>query len=215
MLGYFCYSATCKYCTNLIQLLNTHNISNLFEYKCIDGYKLDQLSKLQIRSVPSIILVHKNDMNEKKTEIHESQEAFVWVKNYLTTKRNMQNSESSRKLIQVNNVKNRLLEHLYEYCPNEQSSISDAYALCKEDTNIAMPQSFVSYTNSDKRNPDEIIITIPVDKKHQENKEKIETSMMSKLLTQLKDSRSNQELEIRKVMETNTLDTIKKSIITM
>jgi hypothetical protein len=136
--GYLFYTNYDKegFCKSLITLLERHGLNKIFEYKLVDNMTDEQLMKLQLNSVPTLLVISENN-GQKQQFVHEGNDAFKWVDSFLIGRRQamMKNAESSRKLIQNSNTKEKLTQKLYEYCPGEHSGISDGYAYYNEDEN--------------------------------------------------------------------------------
>jgi hypothetical protein len=124
------------FCKSLITLLERHGLNKIFEYKLVDNMTDEQLMKLQLNSVPTLLVISDNG-GQKQQFIYEGNDAFKWVDTFLIGRRQsmMKNAESSRKLIQNSNTKEKLTQKLYEYCPGEHSGISDGYAYYNDDEN--------------------------------------------------------------------------------
>jgi hypothetical protein len=125
------------FCKSLITLLERHGLNKIFEYKLVDNMSDEQLMKLQLNEIPALLVISDNGNGQKQQFIYEAKNAFQWVDNFLIGRRQamMKNAESSRKLIQNSNTKEKLTQKLYEYCPSEHSGISDGYAYYHEDEN--------------------------------------------------------------------------------
>lgn len=154
--GYLFYSMLDNgYCKNLITLIERHGLSKLFKLQLIDNMNDEQITKLGLQTVPTLLVISENGQ-QKQQFIYEGNEAFKWVDTFLISRRQniMKDAESSRRLIQNNNTKDRLTQRLYEYCESEHSGISDAYAYYnedeKKDINVAQSKMFshgLSYQN--------------------------------------------------------------------
>jgi hypothetical protein len=208
MFGCVYFSKKCNYCYDLMKLMENHGLTNFFKYESIDGMDPVQLTQLQLSEVPTLALIRNNN-GKKQVEIKEGKAAFEWVKQYLIDRREMakKNAETSRKLIQSDNIKNSLKEGLYDYCPGEQEGISDSYALCREDVDMALPKSFVNHDLSGQS-----IMTIPIgDIKNYKKKESIDAIYgkdTKKLISQLEDTRKKQDQQLHSVVEQNMISTV-------
>jgi hypothetical protein len=214
--GYFYFSKKCAYCEKLMGLMARHNIFQHFKSECIDDIDLLELQKLGIESVPALVLVSYQN-GQRKIMIQEKDQAFIWVKQFLQSRRqaSINNAESTRKLIQSDNTKNMLKDGLLEYCPDELNGISDNYALCKEDNNMALPKSFVQY---DKTNltEEERILTIPIGNigayKKKESLESVYGKDTKKLISQIEDERKRQDNELASVANQKALAVARENL---
>ena len=208
MLGYVFYSKQCNFCYVLMKLMESHGINKMFKYECIDEWNPEQLTKFQLNTVPTLILGSNDGMAQK---ILEGKDAFEWVKQFLINRRQVaiNSAEITRKVIQKNDIQNKLKNNLYDYCPEEQTGISDSYALCREDINIPFAKEFVQYGCNDK------IMTIPIgDMKSYKQKESIGKVYgdVSKVISQIEESRKKQDAEISTVVTKSAIPTIQENI---
>ena len=117
------------FCKSLITLLERHELNKIFKYELVDNMSPEQLTRLQLQSVPTLLVISDNGQ-QKQQFVYEGNAAFKWVENFLLGRRQclLKDAENSRKLIQNNNAKDKLTHKLYEYCPEEHTGVSDAYA---------------------------------------------------------------------------------------
>jgi hypothetical protein len=124
------------FCQNLITLMNKYGLNKMFKYELVDNMSDEQLMKLQLQKVPTLLVI-SDDGQSKKQYIYPGNEAFKWVDGFLISQKQkaLKNAENSRKLIQNSNAKEKIMHRLYEYCPAEHAGISDGYAYYNEDEN--------------------------------------------------------------------------------
>ena len=220
MIGYVYYSTKCKFCYDLMKLMENHGLNQLFKFESVDGWDVAQFTQLQIRETPTLAIITMNN-GKKQMIVYEGKKAFEWVKQFLINKRDsaIKNAEASRKLIQSENTKSRLNEGLFEFCPNEQNGISDSYALCNENIDIALPKSFLSYDSSNifKDAAGESIMTVPIGNmnnyKRKEGLQAIYGSDTRKLISQLEDTRKKQDQHIQNIVEQGALSKIVNNVV--
>lgn len=208
MFGYIFYSKKCKFCYELMKLMENYGVNKIFQYECVDTLSIEQITQLQINQVPTIILMPNNGANQT---ILEGKQAFEWVKQFIINRRQVtiQNAETTRKLIQKNDMTNKLKNNLYDYCPEEQTGISDSYALCREDINIPFPKEFSSSASNDT------IITVPIgDIKLYKQKESIGKVYgdVTKIISHAEESRKKQDIEISTAVTQSAVATIQENM---
>ena len=165
MNGYVFYMKECKSSLNLITLMENNDLHTMFQYKCVDNMSELDITKLGLKTVPTIVVI-SNQNGEQKRGIYEGREAFNWIESVLLNRRQsmLQLVENNRKLIQINEMKKRMKDGLYEYCEGESSGISDGYSYWKDDMakdiESAHPKTFLPYGADEKY----AIMTIPLDK---------------------------------------------------
>jgi hypothetical protein len=194
-----------------MKLMENHKLNPIFEYVCVDGKDINTLNaNYGFSCVPAIV----SKTTEGKQIVNEGGNAFNWVKNFLINRRQIQNTEQSRKLIQRDVFKQKLSEKLFEFCPNEQNGISDPYALCKEDANIAMPKTYIQYEKNNQQSDN--LMAIPIgDLSSYKKREGLDATYRGNLdnvLKQLDDVRDKQEKALKTVMEREAFDKIAISI---
>ena len=218
--GYLFYSYDEEgYCKSLITLLERHGLNKIFEYKLTDNMTPDQLTKLQLHTVPTLLVISDNGQ-QKFQSIYEGNDAFNWVDNFLIGRRQamLKNAENSRKMIQNGNTKEKLTQKLYEYCPGEHAGISDGYAFYNEDdskeSNLAQGKMFsygLLYQNDN-------IGAIPLscnkikDYKSKEGLTATYGNDIKKVVTQMENERKKQDEQLRQVIDKDSLKIIASKI---
>lgn len=209
MSGYVFYSKKCKTCHNLISIMESQGLVNMFEFKSIDDMSVEDLVKRGLKIVPTIVVVGTQG-GRQQSVIYENKDAFEWVKNVVTNRRQnmIMNATNTRKLIQANEMKKRLKDGMFEYCEGEIGGVSDAYAYYKEgddltkDIECAQPKSFVMCGQYDKNS----IITIPIDKNAKGYKfTKVE---QEKMIRDLASSREKEDSQLKSFMEQQQIQSV-------
>lgn len=216
LFGYFYYSKQCDFCYNLMKLMENHGIFQHFKCECVDDIDITELTKRQISSVPTLVLISNNN-GKQQVMMHEKDQAFNWIKQFLQARRQsaIKDAEAGRKLIQSDNTKSLLKDGLFEYCPDEHNGISDSYAIFREDVDMALPKTFVQY---DQKNlmAEERIMTVPVgDMKTYKQKESIGAlygNDTKKLISQMEDMRKRQDSDFKSVMEQKTVAAVVNNV---
>jgi hypothetical protein len=212
MYGYLYYSIKCDYSRNIMKLMENHGLNKMFEYRCVDNMSLEEITQLQLNITPTLVMTNPNG----KLQIYESEDAFVFIKNFLCSRREslIKQAEATRKLIQSNNTKNNLKENLYGYCPDEQNGISDNYSTWNNDFNkdvtMALPKTFTQYNPNDTRG--DSIMTIPIgnvkDYKAKESLEAVYGKDIKSVLAKMENDRKEQDKELAGQMEQNRFNTV-------
>jgi hypothetical protein len=205
------------FCKSLITLLERHGLNKIFEYKLVDNMTAEQLMKLQLNSVPTLLVISENG-GQKQQFVYEGNDAFKWVDTFLIGRRQsmMQNAESSRKLIQNSNTKEKLTQKLYEYCPGEHSGISDGYAYYNNDENkdrvMSVPQGKMFSTGLSFQNDNIGAIPLPGSGKVKDYKAKEGLTAVygnehnvKKVMENMEKERAKQDEHLRLGMEEDTI----------
>lgn len=197
MIIFLFYSTKCKHSANLINIINSQKLSELFRPICIDNMKIEDLLKQGINNVPTIMVINQNGTESRK-DIFDGVNAFTWIEQFINNRREfmMRQAEETRRLIQLNNKKVCENEKsLKDYNTMESFGLSDAYAYYNKDINrdvdIAQPKSFLPYGKDQEYQ----ILTL------NDNKSKINSTEYKKREEEVIKTRQNQEVELKKVME--------------
>jgi hypothetical protein len=190
-----------------MKLMENHKLNQIFKYECVDGKDINILNaKFGFTCVPAIV----SQTNEGKQIVNEGANAFNWVKNFLINRKQIQNTEESRKLIQRDIFKHKLTEKLYEYCPDEQNGISDPYALCREDANIALPKSYIQI--DDKNYQSDNLMAIPIGNisayKKREGLDATYKGNLNKILEQIDNAREKQDNALKSILEKEAMEKV-------
>ena len=137
MTGYIFYSKACKPCLNLITLMENQGILGMFEIKCVDTMSENDIIRMGLSCVPTIVIITVNNGRQQKG-IYEKDDAFKWVSGLIQNRKQniMRHTEEKRKLIEQSEMKKRLEDGVFEYCSTEAQGISDSYAYYKEDKDL-------------------------------------------------------------------------------
>lgn len=202
--GCIFYSKKCQRCYNLMTVMENQQILQMFEKKCVDdmirNMSTTEISKLGFSKVPTIIMV--NSQNGSRG-IYEDGKAYEFIENMVRNRQqNMaQHAEDTRKLIQIGEMKKRFKEGLFEYCPTESQGLSDNYAFCKEDVDMAQPKSYLPVGQDDKYG----IMTIP---EMNGTKNKLSKDDQQKLIKNLERMRDTQDSQIKTIMEQEQISSV-------
>jgi len=222
MNGYLYYSKNCPpdpnckdspcFCYNLMKMIENNKLNDVFTYVSIDDMSSKEMAQLPFDNVPTLIV----NINGKQS-IHCGPKSFEWVRNFLMGRRQviLKNAEKSRRIMQSNITVDNFKNNMNEFCPNEQTGISDTYSFwnddIKNDVNIALPKTFKNYDKNDINGDN--IVTIPIGNlKEYKKREGITatygTSGMDKLIEQKLEERKQQTSRIQTTMEKERFDTI-------
>lgn len=206
--GCIFYSKKCQRCYTLMKIMEHQQILELFEKKCIDdmikNMSTTDIANLGFSKVPTIIMI--NEQNGAKG-IYEDGKAYEFIENMIKNRQQSisQHIENTRKIVQINEMKKRIKEGIFEYCPNESTGFSDNYAFWKDDIqkdiDMAQPKSYLPVGHDDKYG----IMTIPDNK---EIKNKLSKDDQQKLIKNLEKIRDTQDTTIKTIMEQEQLSTI-------
>lgn len=210
MIIFLFYSTKCKHSANLINIINSQKLSELFRPICIDTMKIEDLIRQGINNVPTIMVINQNGTESRK-DIYDGANAFNWIEQFINNRREfmMRQAEETRKIIQINNQKlyddNKALKGYYTM---ETSGLSDAYAYyskdISKDVDIAQPKTFLPYGKDQEYS----IVTLndggtrkTGDIERVKKEETIKEDNMKK-------SRQNQDLELKKMMEQQQISAV-------
>lgn len=213
MSGYLFYSDKCSTCTNLRTIMSNQQLLNDFNTKNVDNMPIEEINKLGLQKVPTILIVYTYSNGETKQGLYEGENAFDWVKNVVNTRRQnmMKYTTDTRKLIQTNDVKKKIKEGVLDFCGIENNGVSDDYAYYSDKIEIdrqldtAQPKSFLPYGQDNNYR----ILSIPVstaDKLKQGYK--IAENDQLKMTDDLKKARDNFDNQIKDNMKNEHVDSI-------
>lgn len=214
--GYLFYSKRDNgYCQNLITLIERHGLNKIFRYELIDNMNEEQIIKLGLQTVPTLLIISDSG-HQKQQFIYEGSDAFKWIDNFLIGRRQnvMKDAETSRKLIQNNNTKEKLTQRLYEYCEAEYSGISDSYAYYnedeKKDINIAQGKMFSHGLNYNNDNIGAIPLAEQKSMKDYKAKEGLTAvygsdANVKRAIDRMNEERKKQDDQFKQNMEADTI----------
>jgi hypothetical protein len=156
----------------------------IFKCICVDKMPIDNLSKMGIKNVPTIIIKNQNGASS----LYECRNAFMWLENILKYRRN----SSIKKNFDI-----PVASIIDGYKTEELNGISDQYAYLQ--TDIPHPKSFLPYGKDEQYR----IITIPSNAN-----DKLDGKDQSDMINKLESLREKQTDDIRNIMEKNQLDII-------
>jgi hypothetical protein len=186
--------------------MRSQNIIGMFKENCIDTMRTDEIIRLGLNVVPTIIIV--SQANQAKG-IYEKDKAFKYIEELLANRRSFGTSsaESTRKLIQSNNIKQNIKDGLYEYQKMESEGFSDAYSYFNNDQakelDLSQPKSFLPH-GKDK---DYGIITIP-ESKTEIIKNKIKKVEQEKMMKSIMSMRNTQDNQLKDIMNREQIECV-------
>lgn len=215
--GYLFYTNDSQgFCKSLMTLIERHNLNKMFKYYLVDKMNDEDITKFNLETIPTIIIVFDNGQ-QKQQQSFQGNDAFKWIENFIVSRRQalLKNAEMSRRIIQNSNAKDRLTQKLYEYCPNEHSGISDAYAYYNEDEtkDINLPQGKTFVNGLNYQNDNLGAIPLPgngkmKDYRKTEGLNAIYGGDIKKAINNAENERKKQEEQLKKTMEQDTLNII-------
>ena len=207
MYGKLYYSKSCQHCYSLMTIMENQGLLNFFELKCIDNMNDCEFAGLKFQKVPTLIIANSNDGSYREG-IYESAEAFKWVDAIVTMRRQnaMMFIEKQKRLIEIEETKKRMADGLSENCQLAINGISDPYAYCKDDINLAQPKTFVSAMGMGDNTYR--IMTIP----QAEKVEKLNENDQKRLIQDLERKRTTQDGDIKTIMSNEQLVKIRNNI---
>lgn len=213
--GYLYYSKKCEYCRSLMKLMEHHGLFQHFKPMCVDEMDVNELTRLQIENVPTLMLISNSNGNQQII-MRGGDQAFVWVKQFLQGRRQstIANAEANAKLIRRDDTMTSLTNGVSGCCPEELFGLSDQYAFNKDDVNVPLPKSFVQFDQKNLMNltAEERIMTVPVgDIKNYKKAESIETLYgkdIKKMISQVEDIRKRQDIDLRSILEQKTVSAV-------
>jgi hypothetical protein len=185
-----------------MKVIQNEDLINLFQFSCVDEMTPEKITSIGLRVVPTLFI-----RNQQHSQMYESKDALNWIKNFIINRREhyMQMAENHRKLIMVNNIKNRMIDGLNSYKQMESEGISDQYAYYSEkdlttDIDLAQPKSFLPVGRDDEYG----IITLQSDNDNKKMKEQEQKQKINQLLA----SRKVDENNIKSNMERGQIEAV-------
>jgi hypothetical protein len=185
------YSKKCKHCYQLMKFMEVNQILQLFpKIDCIEDMSTNDISQNRLTVVPVIRVIAKSANGAITRTDFEKSNAFEWVNNLIENRRKAQQfqAEETRKLILVNNTKNRIKNDLFEYCGIESEGISDAYSHWKDninnDNDAPHNKTFMKFGDDENNG----IMTIPCQRKIT-----LSSQEQEELIKKFKNDRENQD----------------------
>ena len=196
MLGYLFYSTLCKHSLDLMKIMENQGLLPMFELKSVNTMDINEITRLGLNATPTILIIN-NDNGKQSKGIYESKDAFKWVDNVITNRRQnmIQFAEQRRRLIEIDETRKRMEDGLSENCQMERQGISDVYAFCKEDNDMYQPKAFVPAL--EMGNDAYRVMTIPQGR-HVEKLSEIDQKM---LIKDLESKRKIQDTDMKSNME--------------
>lgn len=208
--GILFYSEKCKYSHNLRKIMDDQDLLKLFTQRSIEKMSDDELYKMGLKVVPTLVVLSSNGNSQVK-QIYEEMKAFEWIDSVMKNRREslIKTAENTRKLIQLNNNKMKSNNSLYEHNPLETSGISDSYSSWRdninEDIDFAHKKNFLPYGKDDQYK----IIALP----DSNNNPKLSINEQSIKIRQLEVARSQQDSTIKQAYEKQHLESVIKTEI--
>lgn len=135
------YSKKCKECMNLWQVICNEGIAKMFTLVCIDTMSSDEILRLSIKKVPSIVV---SDNNQKPSVYEGPIMCSGWLTSFTMSRRqNIANIvNNQRKMIQKTHTALREQNNgPLDYSEAEMDGSTDLYSYTNSD--IAQPKNFV------------------------------------------------------------------------
>jgi hypothetical protein len=190
--------------------MDNQQLLSKFNCKNIDMMSTAELSQLGLTEVPTILIVNTLQNGEVRQGLYEGEKAFDWVRGMVENRRQnmLKHVESTRKLIQVGEMKKKIQDGMLDFSGAESSGVSDDYSYWSNDTNIdqqldkAQPKSFLPFRADNQFR----IMTIPVDVK--EKGYKLSKKDQDKLTEDLEASRKMQTEQIKGAMTQDHINSV-------
>lgn len=217
MYGYIFFSKSCNKCRDLMTIMENQGLIYHFTLQDVDEYinngrsaELEHMFKLKY--VPAILII--NDANGNTTHgLYEGDNAFKWVDTVIYNRRQtmIKQSEEKRRIVNINDMKRKLKDGMYDYSISEMEGISDDYTHWKknidDDTNVPHQKAFMPYGQDRKYE----ILTIPM------TKEDIKKCVLKeddtkKLISDIQKERNMQDNEMKKTMETDRINVVANAL---
>ena len=216
MSGYLFYSKKCKYCYQLMTVMENQGLLNMFNTRCVDEMTDSDFAKLGLRCVPTLVLI-SNQNGKQNKGIYEKEDAFKWVDSVISNRRQnmIKFAENNRKLIEVNEMKKRIADGLAENCQIEMEGISDSYAYWKDDItqdiDLPQPKMFVPALKSLSMNEDSYnalygIQTVPYQNGLREDK--LSKSDQTKMIGKLENLRKDEDSQLKNIMQQQQINKV-------
>jgi len=210
MSGYLFYSDHCETCKSLRTYMNNHKLINIFNCKNVDNMNIEELQSLGLQHVPTILIIHTMPNGGVKQGLYEGKDACIWIENMVMSRKKnlMMQTENTRKLIELNNMKKNIKDGILDNCVMENNGISDEYAFFSNDINLDMkldmsqPKSFLPYGKDNEYR----ILTIPQDSTQKGYK--LKTNDQLKLAADLNAIRNQQDEKIKQIMHQDQINSI-------
>lgn len=191
------YSAKCRECINLWQVIYNEGIARMFIPVCLDNFNSKQIASMMstVKAIPAIVVSAEN---QPSAVFEGPQRCSQWLTNFtLNRRRNMaQQVEQQRRLIQKAQTIAKHQDGTDGFTEAEMLGISDSYSY--NATDLCQPKSFVMVGDEDKY----AIMTPQI----VEGKVDIET--MKRQLAELDASRNADTQQFMKTMEMNQINAV-------
>lgn len=223
MSGYLFYSNNCETCMNIITIMKTEKLLEMFECKDVEKMSVEELTRLGLTEVPTIVVITTSQTGEQQKGVYVSKAAFDWVTQVVNNRRmNMiKYTENTKKLIEMQEMKKRMQDGLLGYASMELNGISDNYSYWSDNINIdknldmAQAKSFGGYSKDPKKflqlHSQSRIMTIPDVEGSKEDKKKHK----GYILTEKEQKKALEELEVNRKTQLNIIkDNMQKEQIT-
>ena len=189
------YSAKCKECITLWQVIYNEGIDRMFIPVCLDNFTSKQIATMMstVQSIPAIVISVENQPSVIFEGPHKCAQ---WLTNFTLNKRKntAQEAEKHRKIIQKAQTDVRNQEGGTDgFVEAEMDGISDNYSY--NSTNLCQPKNFVMVGDEDK-----YTIMTP-----QIVEGKVDVNTMKRQLTELEASRGADTNKFMQMMEQNQI----------
>lgn len=180
---------------NLWQVISNEGIDKMFNLINLDKFSSQQLSKLSIAQIPTIVISNQNQQND----VYEGpQRCSQWLNNFTANRRQQirLQVEQKMKLVQREQALARANNGPIEYIEDEMDGVTDTYAYTN--TDLCQPKQFINIGQEENYN----IMTPQVKENIIDNKS------MNKQLSQLESNRNNDTNQFMKIMEQNQIQAV-------
>lgn len=196
MFRFLFYSLKCDKCNNMLKIMENEGIIGSFKLYCIDNMTVQQISNLNLNTVPTIVFQQPDG---RGSQIFEAGDAFKWLNSLIQNRRQnyMQMMEMNRRNILKHNANiNKSMEGPQGYKPSEMSGVSDDYSYISID--CAQPKQYMTYGQDENLS----ILTI------KDNNGKIDERQQKEIINNYERSRNVQTEQLNKMMEQQLINTI-------
>lgn len=190
------YANSDKESMNIYNIIMQNGMTRLFQLTDVTQLDMEQLAKLQMKSVPTIVISSANN----RPEVYDGpKNCSIFLNNLILNRRasQIQETETRMKLIQKAQRDARIVnDGPAEYSEAEMSGTSDNYAYMQ--TDMAQAKSFVLVGQEDAT----VVITPQI------NESKINKGQMLSDLSNLQKQRESDINNYKSMMEQRQIDAI-------
>lgn len=182
--------------TNLRRVICNENIANIFIHICVDNLSIEEMLKLEISVVPSIVISHEN----QPSEIYEGPVlCSKWLTAFTMNRRKnlAARVDQQRRIIQkAQSDARRQEDGALDYAEAEMEGVSDMYSYTG--TDLCQSKNFVMVGDENKYN----ILTPQI------IEGKVDINTMKRQMDLIQDTRSKDTQQFLKTMERDQIKAI-------